>query len=536
MNRLVQIIFLIAGATLWQIVFDLPEEADTYFIMNIGRYVLEHGFPHVAPFTIHENLQLVAQQWLSGIIFLKAYETFGVDGLRLTDAFFAATLVLIHWRLCLFVSCGNKTLSFVLSFVVGLLAMPQIVPRPQIISATLLLIEVFLLEKFTRTKDFKFLLPLPLLSTLLINFHAAIWIMSLVVCLPFLFVKDLRHAKFLLAAMGGIFLFGLINPYGVDAMTYVLRSYGINLINTHVAEMFTPTAHDFIGKFFYVSEAFVILSLAKFKVPLRYIFLSGGIIFMAIMHERNLILFYFLATFPLAFAWKNFSTEKFKTRKLMMSSFLLLVAVNTIMITMVINDGLGKISSPLEILFFVSTLFALYNLLVLRAEKSLFHTSILPRKNLSLFVSALVISGIFFVTVRETQPKTLETFSNAIRFLLKTERPENISLYVHQGIGGLAGSFGVKYYIDSRSEVFLPANNGQKNILAEYLDFIGGKLYYKDFFSRYDFTHIILLSAEPFIYNQLSNDKNFRVIYESEHVEGYQVIRCRIFIPPKNEE
>ena len=56
-------------------------------------------------------------------------------------------------------------------------------------------------------------------------------------------------------------------------------------------------------------------------------------------------------------------------------------------------------------------------------------------------------------------------------------------------------------------------------------------IYYKDFFARYDFTHIIVTTDEPFIYEQISRDKDFRVIYESERVDGYTVKRLKVFIP-----
>jgi hypothetical protein len=29
---------------------------DTHFLLNSGRYVMEHGIPHVEPFTMHEGL------------------------------------------------------------------------------------------------------------------------------------------------------------------------------------------------------------------------------------------------------------------------------------------------------------------------------------------------------------------------------------------------------------------------------------------------------------------------------------------------
>ena len=532
---LVQIIFLSAGATYWQIFFKFVEDADIRFVMNLGRYILEHGFPHVDPFTIHENLQLVAQQWLSGILFWEAYKNFGVDGLLIVDAIFGAATVLIFWRLCLFVSGGNKILSFASSFVVGLLISSMVVPRPHIISAMLLLTEVFFLEKFTRTEDAKFLIPLPVLSVALINFHAAMWLMSLVVCLPFLFVKNFRHIKFLLAAMLGIFFCGFINPYGLDAMTYVFRSYGVDLINAHIPEMATPTAHGLQGKFFYAVEAFLIFSLARKKIPWRYIFLSGGITFMTVMHGRNLVLFYFLATFPLAYVWREFTAEKIKLdKKFLTGIFFLFVAANTLMVVTVLQEALEKISAPLEILFFAAVLFMLYTLLALKVDGRIFHPTILPRKILSLLVTLFVVSGIFLMTIAADQTKPPHTYTDAIKFLLRTERPENISLYAHQGIGGLAGSFGIKYYIDSRSEVFIKENNGRKNIFEEYLNFKDGKINYKNFFGRYNFTHIILTSGEPFLFDELSSDKNFRVIYESERVDGSNVIRCKVFVPKKD--
>lgn len=527
----IQAILLAAVVVCGQAAFKFIETSDTYFMMNLGRYILEHGIPHVDPFTIHENLHLVAQQWLSGVIFWEAYKNFGVDGILAVDFVCGTALLIMHWRLCLFVSGGNKAVAFALTFVTALLSVPEIVPRPQIFSTLILLGEVFLLERFTRTQEFKFLLPLPLLSVVLINLHAAVWLMSLVLCLPFLFVRSARHAKFLLAAMVGIFVGGLINPYGVEAMTYVLRSYGVELINNNIKEMFTPSAHDIFGKGFYFMEAALIVSLAKFKVPWRYIFLSGGLTYLAVMHERNAILFYFVATFPMAYAWCEFTPPKFLAEGgAYLSLFFLLIFANTAMLTTLLEDGLGKFSLPLEILLAAAIIVMLYNLLVLKFDGRLLHPKILPRKNLSLFATALIVGGIFFTTLNHAG-KTDGDFAAAMKVLLNSERPENIRLYADQGYGGLAGMFGIRYYIDSRSEVFMAANNGRANIFAEYLNFKAGFIGYKDFFARYKFTHIFVTSNEPFIFDLLTNDKNFRTVYESERVEGTNVIRCKVFVP-----
>lgn len=525
----VSVVCLTAGVACWQMFLPFPEEADTYFVMNIGRYVFEHGVPYVDPFTVHENLKLVAQQWLSGVIFWELFKNFGVDGLRAFDAIIGAVTVLIHWRLCLFVSGGNKALSFAVSFIVALLITPSTVPRPQLISTLLLLIEVFALEKFTRTGDAKFLLALPFVSVALINFHAAMWLMSIVVCLPFMFVRNARHIKFLAATMAGVAVFGLINPYGLDAMTYVFRSYGVDIINANIPEMFPTSAYNTSGKIFFALAALLIFTFAKVKVPWRYVFLSGGITLMALMHMRSLVLFDVLATVPLAFAWRNFSVPKFGAG-LPTILFTVLTFVNVALLTTLIDDGLNKVPAPLEVLMFAAAGVMLYTLLIVKLEGRILHPQILPRKILPLFVSATIFSGIFLATLDDDRDASDKTFTDAIKFILRTDAPENVRLYVNQGGGGLAGSFGVKYYIDSRSEVFIPANNGRKDILTEYVDFTDGRIRYDDFFARYDFTHIILTSDEPFLFDALSRDKNFRVIYESERVDGYNVRRCKVFV------
>lgn len=533
-----QIFFLTAGVALWQVFFRFVEEADTRFAMNLGRHVLEHGIPHIDPFTVHENLQLVAQQWLSGVFFWKAYENFGLNGLLATDYIFGALSVVIYWRLCIFIS-GNKNLSFAMALAVGLFISPMIVPRPHIISAPFFVAEIFLLEKFTRTGNEKFLLPLLPMSALLINFHAAMWAMMLVLCLPFMFVKNVRHVKFLAAAMAGIFFCGLINPYGLDAMTYVTRSYGLNLINDNIGEMFTPSSHDLRGKIFFATETLVIFLLSK-NQPWRYIFLSGGLTYMAIMHWRNSMLFYLIATLPIAWALKNFSFEKFfapddtgryPNRAAMLAMFFAVLSVNTIIITTILNDALEKLSAPLMILLTAATSLVLYNLFLVKAEGRILHPSILPRKIFSMSIAALIVCGIFNASLDENRLPPPRTYTDAIEFLLRTERPEDISLYAEQGIGGLAGEYGIRYYIDSRSEVFFKVNNGRKDIFAEYVDFTRGRINYRDFFARYNFTHIILTNDERFLFDAMSADKNFRVIYESERVKGSNVIRCKIFVP-----
>ena len=42
---------------------------DIWFILNCGKYVVQNGIPNIEPFTIHEGLSFVMQQWLTAVIF-----------------------------------------------------------------------------------------------------------------------------------------------------------------------------------------------------------------------------------------------------------------------------------------------------------------------------------------------------------------------------------------------------------------------------------------------------------------------------------
>ena len=47
----------------------VDRENDIWFLLKHGEYILKHGFPHIEPFSMHQNFSFVMQQWLSSVIF-----------------------------------------------------------------------------------------------------------------------------------------------------------------------------------------------------------------------------------------------------------------------------------------------------------------------------------------------------------------------------------------------------------------------------------------------------------------------------------
>ena len=75
--------------------------------------------------------------------------------------------------------------------------------------------------------------------------------------------------------------------------------------------------------------------------------------------------------------------------------------------------------------------------------------------------------------------------------------------------------------MDARAEVFRPKLNHQKDVMEEYCSLIFGKLDYRDFVTRYPFTHFLTTDLDP-LYVNLKNDPRFELLWDSEEDQEVQ--------------
>lgn len=205
-------------------------DSDLWFILNYGRYVLSKGFPIIDPFTLHEQFSFIMQQWLSGVIFWLAYNNFGSFAVfMLIGLVFALTLIVIY-KLAMLVSGDYFFVSFAVTMFSAMGLRAFMVTRPYIFSTLVLLIELYCMELYVYRNNRKILLILPVLSMVLVNLHAAMWPMFLIVCLPWLidafrlkigFIEGQGYSCWpLLFSMLASFAAAFINPYGLSALTF----------------------------------------------------------------------------------------------------------------------------------------------------------------------------------------------------------------------------------------------------------------------------------------------------------------------------
>ena len=145
-------------------IISLDKEADIWFLLNHGKYVLENGFSTIEPFTIHHGLNFVMQQWLSAVIFYVSYSLFGKYGLRIILIIVNCLILHFLYKLCMVLSNNKFRLSVVCSCITQTLLLIFFVPRPWIFTFLNLIIVLYIMELYYKKNNMKSLYFLPLIS------------------------------------------------------------------------------------------------------------------------------------------------------------------------------------------------------------------------------------------------------------------------------------------------------------------------------------------------------------------------------------
>lgn len=447
---------------------------DTWFLLNHGRYILNNGFPSIEPFTIHNNFSFIMQQWLSSVIFYLSYSILGKYGLLLITLIVTGYIIFISYKLCMLLSDNRSKLSILISVItVTLLATFFITSRPHIFTFAIIITELYLLEKYIKENNTKYLYFLPILSLLEINLHASMFFMLFLFLLPYLidafkykigpFESNGYKKKPLFIVSIIMLLTGLINPYGILAITYIFRSYGVNSINSVVSEMAPLVINDLVG-----------------KICLVIIF---SIIFIYIFYRKN-----------------NFKTRYF------------LLLIGTIHLTFSSYKGLAYllIGGILPLAYYLKPAFRKDDI----KDKEKSYKYILNSCLLGIIGFLIIISTNSFVFTYK--------YKEGIDYLLDNNKPSDITLYTGFNEGAYPEWMGIKCYIDPRAEVFLKKNNLKEDIMEEYYLLQIGKIDVSSFLEKYKFSYLLVPETD-YLYDNMSDVDNYKIVYNNISINEFSV-------------
>lgn len=471
-------VLLITMMLLPTLIVSINLDNDFWFLFNHGEYIVNHGFPHIEPFTIHSDFSFIVQQWLVSVVFYYLYHCFGEAGVIVIVCLVSVILAFLLYTLCMLISNKKFYLSVLITtYVYLLLCLWFMVSRPQVFTYIIVLCELICLEKYAKNSSWWVVLILPVLSLMLINLHSSMWCLLFVFVLPYLvetikinkirlFVGEIKAVPLIVATVI-MALVGFVNPYGYKAVTYIFGSYGNEEINSSIQEMSAPDVKSLNGAIFFGTLLFVCLTYIinrTGKTKPRYILLTLGTTLMALMSLKSIPYFLFGSVIPLAYFLENceerivFSKSSNNQRRseILVLMFLLVICVTSVFI---------KINEYERLDSFPST-------------------------------------------------------KNAIEYLNSEENKENFVVYTGFADGAYAEKFGLKCYIDARAEVFLKRNNGKFDVFSEYISLQKGDIHYKDFLEKYNFSHIIVTDTD-ILETYLSKDEEYIVYYEDDASKIY---------------
>ena len=278
--------------------------------------------------------------------------------------------------------------------------------------------------------------------------------------------NDNRVYKLLLTVVF-MFLFGFMNPYGLDNILYVFNSYGNEYINKLVIEMLPPiigfhnTVQNIYGNILFILIMFVTgiyIFFKKGKLELRHILLSLGVTVLALLNIRRIQL-YIIGSIPFTSAY--------------LKSYFHSLPENE-------NKYELCVSFKKQYIFMV------------------------------IFLSLYTI--VFLCTVNGSTKFEIE---NGVDKILKYKDAKNSKIYVGYGYGSYLIYRGLTPYMDGRAEVFLKNNNHKEDILKEYYLLNNGYLDYSEFISKYEFGYMIIMKNDE-IYREAIEDNNYKVIYKEK--------------------
>ena len=432
---------------------------DFWFLINTGKTILNDGFIHVEPFTIHQGLTFVPQQWLTDVVFYLIYNNFGIKGMFYLTVACNCLILFLSYKVAFLVS-NNRRKSLIITIICNCYLMINgfLTTRPQMFDIIFFTLEIYLLELFIKKGKAKYLYFIPLISLVLINYHASMWPMIFVLMLPYygeyLYLKIKKRETFkvnnLLIVTFISILVGFINPYGIEAMGYLFNSYGIKEIDLFITEMRSTTIDGLYGKMYFVIILIVLSSFYcnKDKNLCRYFLLSLGTIYLGLLHFKGVVYLIIVLPLVLSFNFKNNRT--------------------------------------------------CYDVKVLFYEKIAY--------------VSMIIAFLFLICFK-MEMSTNEYLKDFADYL-DNEADYDIILYTNYNDGGYMEYRGYKSYIDPRAEVFLKSNNKKEDIFQEYYNVCKGRMDVVEFINKYSFDYLLVDSDENELLRELQNNNHYEEVYK----------------------
>ena len=451
-------------------------ENDTFSAIKIGDYILKNGLDFVEHFNFNDLIYHNAR-WLFNVIMALLYNNFNFLGIYIFTIFNSIILGLIMFNIS-YKHTKNILVAFFITLISMELVGPNLVARAQTPSYILLFLEVIFIERMIRENKIKYLLILLPISVLIANIHTTVWLMTLILFLPYFaeyilskIIKkskvlyfETNNIKILLISFIVISLSGFLTPLGLLPYNYIYKTLS-GLSSSFILEMQRGNIiFNFSLLVLTIVYILFFIYLRK-KIKVSDIFMVLGLFAMSIMAIRNIPFLVIIGSICLSRLFYD-NTNKSKVEDITNNKYIMVII-------------------PILVLM-ISTIFIFKNIY----KKDYVDEFLYPKKASDYIVNNLDL--------------------------------DNLRLYNDFDTGAYLEFRGIKVFLDSRSEVYCKEFNNT-TILEDWYNVSRLKTNYKFIFSKYNFNYILLYRTEP-LNNYVMYDNEYNLIYIDDRFVLYEKV------------
>lgn len=505
---------------------------DTFFSIAVGRQIMDTGVDMQEHLTWHEGLMYTYSHWLFDLINVFLFDFAGFKAIYIFVILMTIITAISLYTVLKRLNKNFYCIPFIITLITIVMAGHYFTARAQIISYLLFILEVYFIEKLLDTNKKRYILGLLLISIIIANVHAAVWLLCLVFYLPYLaeaffgyfsaknrykrmiariekklklkdnaedievlkekleklrriykkyeenenknkkiYITEHKYIKTLIIVFVITLFTGLLTPIKDTPYTYIFKTMG-GISPQNITEL-RPVAPIVDIEFLtYIIVIIFCIASNKAKINLADGFMILGLVFMAMSSVRCISYLLLIGSIPLTRIIFNYMNSYNKYDA--------------------IDIAYEKVINKYK---FLKISFAFYMFVV------------------ALSVFTQVNFGKKFVN--ETKYPVA-----ACEYILDNLDVESMRIYNEFNYGSYLEYKGIPVFIDSRSEMYTEQYN-DTTVFQDYIDIEDGRKNYMEVFDKYNITHV-LIPSDDIVAKYIFNDSNYKLIYEDSNFVLYE--------------
>lgn len=462
---------------------------DTFSAIKIGDYILKHGLDFIEHFNMQTNLSYHNARYLFNIIIAIVYNHFGFFGIYLFACLITAIIGNMVFNILLKLK-NNMVVSFLTTMIMLFCSKVFFTSRAQIMSYLFLTIQLYSIEKLIKTNNYRYIFYIILCSILTANIHTTIWLMTLLLFMPYFmeyilsktkYIKrskrlyyDYINIKILLVTFLLVLFSGLCTPLKDLPYTYMFKTLS-GASTLYITELQKVNIFSNYSLLIYTIIYILLFVYFKIKIKISDLFLVIGLYIMSILASRNIAFLTILTVIVIARLITSLLESKSKK----------------------LDDEMNKVMNCNLVLIPIS-------IFILIVSFYNFYDNYLSTKYINNEEYPVKASKFINSNIDKSKMRLFNDFNN----------------------GAYLEFNNIKVFLDSRSEVYCKEFN-DTSILTDYYAAYYGFENYKTIFNKYNFTHILVKKEKKknIIYSYIEDDSDYKLIYEDKYYLIYEKIK-----------